>query len=313
MHDRAGAGAIENLAGPRFKVTCWGEFSVADMLTGTAIKLRGRKARALLAYVVMHPGKRIGRERLASLLWGDRPDEQARASLRQALVELKVFASGDTPLLAIERDQMSLNSTALATDVADLVALVDRGLSAEFLSALPEANERFLADLDRVDADFDDWLVIERTHQADALAGLIARAARDSLAQGDTATMRSLQMRLKHFDPAFQHVDPLPPTSSHSNQARTPDALQPAVAKLLPRDYGRWRLPIVSVAIAMVVTILIWWLAVPSEREPRTIAVLPFTDLSANKQPYLADGIVEEIMARLARDPAQKLIGRTSV
>jgi len=43
----------------------------------------GRKAQALLAYVALNPKQRCTRERLASLLWSDRGEEQARHSLRQ--------------------------------------------------------------------------------------------------------------------------------------------------------------------------------------------------------------------------------------
>ena len=52
----------------------------------------------------------------------------------------------------------------------------------------------------------------------------------------------------------------------------------------------------------------------PGDRagEPKTIAVLPFKDLSGRNDPTLADGVAEEIMGRLSRDPGQKVIGRTS-
>lgn len=46
---------------------------------------------------------------------------------------------------------------------------------------------------------------------------------------------------------------------------------------------------------------------------PGSIAVLPFADLSAAKdRAYFAEGIAEEILSALARDPALKVIGRTS-
>ena len=45
----------------------------------------------------------------------------------------------------------------------------------------------------------------------------------------------------------------------------------------------------------------------------KSVAVLPFVDLSDNKdQGYLADGLAEEILDRLARSPELKVCGRTS-
>ena len=57
----------------------------ARLASGEPIELASKKAEALLAYLTLAPNKRHGRERLAGLLWGERDDEHARASLRKAL------------------------------------------------------------------------------------------------------------------------------------------------------------------------------------------------------------------------------------
>ncbi|HZI73362.1 MAG TPA: winged helix-turn-helix domain-containing protein, partial [Gemmatimonadales bacterium] len=46
------------------------------------------KSLALLTYLVLEPGPH-SREELAGLLWGESSDEEARASLRQALKQLR--------------------------------------------------------------------------------------------------------------------------------------------------------------------------------------------------------------------------------
>ena len=43
--------------------------------------------RALLGYLALHK-EGVSRDQLAELLWGDRPDRQARQSLRQAIIWL---------------------------------------------------------------------------------------------------------------------------------------------------------------------------------------------------------------------------------
>jgi DNA-binding SARP family transcriptional activator len=48
-----------------------------------------RKARALLAYLAMHSGERVPRDRLADLLWPYQDTEQARHSLRNCLLEVR--------------------------------------------------------------------------------------------------------------------------------------------------------------------------------------------------------------------------------
>jgi DNA-binding SARP family transcriptional activator len=62
-----------------------GSFAVYSRATGKERTPKGRKSRALLAYLASRAGTRVSKSRLAALLWGDRADVQARASLRQAL------------------------------------------------------------------------------------------------------------------------------------------------------------------------------------------------------------------------------------
>lgn len=65
-----------------------GAFSVRDA-SGHAIEGFSRRGQALLAYLSLQPGMRAERARIADLLWSDRSEEQARASLRQELSVLR--------------------------------------------------------------------------------------------------------------------------------------------------------------------------------------------------------------------------------
>ena len=71
---------------PKFHVRCLGPLILTEIGNGTDLTPAGRKTRALLGYLCL-VGMPVARERLASLLWGDPGDEQARASLRQAIYE----------------------------------------------------------------------------------------------------------------------------------------------------------------------------------------------------------------------------------
>ncbi|MDH5386609.1 MAG: tetratricopeptide repeat protein, partial [Candidatus Aminicenantes bacterium] len=73
------------------------------------------------------------------------------------------------------------------------------------------------------------------------------------------------------------------------------------------------------VAVALVLaTVIIWQLlpkkeAIPPPSAKPSIAVLPFADLSPQKdQEYLCDGMTDEIIAKLSRIPGWKVMNRTS-
>src|SRR5689334_4386118 len=60
----------------------------ATSYLGDDILPRGKKARALLAYLCLALGEKVPRIRLARLLWDQASDELARGSLRHALIEV---------------------------------------------------------------------------------------------------------------------------------------------------------------------------------------------------------------------------------
>ena len=79
---------------------------------GTPVPLKNKKAQALLVYLAL-TGKPQSREHLATLLWGDRFDEQARNSLRQALFALRK-AVGDGVVEG--EDALSVRDGSLIVD-----------------------------------------------------------------------------------------------------------------------------------------------------------------------------------------------------
>ncbi|MEP7127771.1 MAG: adenylate/guanylate cyclase domain-containing protein [Chitinophagales bacterium] len=74
-----------------------------------------------------------------------------------------------------------------------------------------------------------------------------------------------------------------------------------------------WILPALLVTL-LAVTVFIWIRFFNNTSLPVTsIAVLPFVDMSANKdQEYFGDGLSEELLDRLAKIPGLKVIARTS-
>ena len=81
----------------------------------------GSKSLALLAFLALEPGAHR-RDELAALLWSDAPEDAARASLRQALAQIR-RAVGDC--LEAGRQEVGL-AAPIRSDAADFLAAADR-------------------------------------------------------------------------------------------------------------------------------------------------------------------------------------------
>src|ERR1700684_1586778 len=82
----------------------------------------GRKTRALLAAIALSGPRPALRGRLAELLWSRRPEEQARASLRQEIHRLlEVLAPANSDILLVTRDHLSLKPGAVWIDVEEVM------------------------------------------------------------------------------------------------------------------------------------------------------------------------------------------------
>src|SRR5271154_9652 len=78
-------------------------------LTSENVLPAGRKTRALLAVIALSSPRPALRGRLAELLWSRRPEEQARASLRQEIHRLlESLAPTGSEVLVVTRDHLSL-------------------------------------------------------------------------------------------------------------------------------------------------------------------------------------------------------------
>lgn len=90
----------------------------ATSYLGDDILPRSKKARAILAFLCFAFGAKVPRARLASMLWDQVGDEQARTSFRKALSEL-TFAMGPfaAELILTGRATVRLNTNACWIDV----------------------------------------------------------------------------------------------------------------------------------------------------------------------------------------------------
>ncbi len=155
---------------PRFVVRLHGDFRVSATESGyEALGLvpPSRKARALLAILATSADHAASRERLIGLLWSERGEEQARASLRQALAELRRLPYADHVL--ISRRDVRLAPAMFETDVDRIVASAQADDLAGLAALLSDVDSSFVADLEGADPAFDDWLFVERERQRNRL------------------------------------------------------------------------------------------------------------------------------------------------
>lgn len=89
---------------PHIRLCLFGSFHLER--DGQTIHFPTRKVEFLLAYLVLHPEPH-SREKLAALLWGDFSDDQARASLRNALAVLR--RSLPAEIITADRETVQFN------------------------------------------------------------------------------------------------------------------------------------------------------------------------------------------------------------
>lgn len=132
-------------------------------LTSENVLPAGRKTRALLAVIALSSPRPALRGRLAELLWSRRPEEQARASLRQEIHRLlEALAPAGTEILQVTRDHLSLRPGVVWVDVEEVMRA-----TTEQPASLSLLDGDLLEDLDGIDPTFDAWLTTERERLRD--------------------------------------------------------------------------------------------------------------------------------------------------
>lgn len=146
---------------------------------GVSVTVPGRKDRLLLAYLALKPGVRHPRETLYTLLWGERAEEQARASLRQSLAAVRdAFKPFGTDPVAADRESVTLMPGVIACDVS-LLEQAAFGTAALLPEVIAASGAELLAGLDSPAPSFGDWLAAERQRVDGLAVKLLERAVQD--------------------------------------------------------------------------------------------------------------------------------------
>jgi DNA-binding SARP family transcriptional activator/TolB-like protein len=316
--------------------------------TGGDFTPKARKTRALLAILALAKGP-VPRSRLTDLLWGDRAEDQAKASLRQALYEVRELASGG--FISADRESVGLGPKKLPTDMALLQHAIASGKVEEVAEYLQAIDCPLLATLDDITSELDEWLRDERQRLAATIVAASCDVAEAALDRGDVGPARRIADGLERIDALDERVAQLgiradlatgertAASRRHARfKARLKDELgveaTPETDRLLssrsldvisavsrhPRNAAggppapsRRGILTIGIALALLLAASIAYILLrpgASAATP-TVAVLPFDQADA-KENYFAAGVSDEILNLLAHQNRIRVLGRIS-
>ena len=298
---------------------------------GPPIALSTKTGQALLTYLALTPGQRHSRDKIAALLWEDRPDQQARTSLRQTLAVLRKSLPIDRAWINAESDWVALESSAFDTDVARFERLAQQG-AAESLS---EAGALYKGDLLQGfhlrSEGFAEWLTTERERIHGRAVQVLSRLLALQSDGAEVTSAIATAQRLLSLDPLNE--------AGHRMLMRlyAADARQDLALRQYEvcRDRLRRELNVAPepATEALQCEILARRTGTRSEAAPPSpgspaattagsqvvrkdrpaIAVLPFVNQSGDPaQSYLSDGVTEDIITELSRYRSLLVIARSS-
>jgi DNA-binding SARP family transcriptional activator len=154
-------------------ISLFGKLSLREGATELA-GLEGHKAQELLCYLLLYRDQPHAREKLSTLLWGGKSDNQSRKNLRQALWQLQASissqATGRTnqPLLLVDSNWIQFNAEANAwIDIAEfeqaftgLQSVPGRALGKQRAQSLEKVVDLYHGDL--LEGCYEDWCLYER-------------------------------------------------------------------------------------------------------------------------------------------------------
>ena len=299
---------------PELTLKLLGGFELRDG-AGAEIPVRAKKLRGLIGYLALNPDRRHGREMLASLLWGDRFEAQARQSLRQALLALRKHLAEWAPdAVQADDETVSLAGARIRVDATEFERLAKTG---ELEAAATAYGGELLDGLGVRSEPFDTWLAEERARLHDLACDVWERLGERRLRDGEPKAAIEAGKHLVALDPLREpgHRSLM---RAYAGAGRRAEALQQyrTLAETLERELGAepdletTRLFEAIRVGAEIAT------GAPTGRPPTdkpSIAVLAFENMSGDpEQEYFSDGITEDIITELSKFRMLFVVARNS-
>jgi DNA-binding SARP family transcriptional activator/TolB-like protein len=291
---------------------------------GNSIAVRSRRGVGLLACLALAEGKPVGREQLSALLWSNRQTAQARASLRQLLVDLRHDFGRARDVFHVATDGgISFDGTAIVSDVAEFHRLrrADDRQSLERAFALRRGP--FIEGPTPDDAAFADWIDDNRRSLDNFWCEATARLLRVLGREGDHRRSLEVADRLLSFDPLYEpaHQAVISAHLAMNNRSLALRHYQEFREKL-DRELGVEPDPLTQKIVRSAPVLQPVPTGTPDAsapafagRKPKaTIAVLPFELLGRNEDDrHFAVGLSEDLNTGLSRFADLAVITQASV
>lgn len=189
--------------GCRFEVL--GGFSATSR--GTApIAISSRKAQVLLAYLAHRSGQPVARAKLASMLWAETSESEARHSLRQCLLVLRQTLGSAPGLLEITGETVRLRRDFYDSDAHEFERLVAEATEASLERAIALYRGEFLEGIQLAGEPIDEWITFERRRLAHLMKRALTGLLESSQSAGRVDEAIHTATRLLAIDPQQDEV-----------------------------------------------------------------------------------------------------------
>ncbi len=289
-----------------------------------ALTTSTRKGRALLAVLATSPDMTRSREYLATLLWERSAEEQARASLRQTLSEVrKALGAGVEGVLNADAHRVWLDKSRVSTDMTQFERLAASSDIDDLEGAMDIWVGEFLDGFSIRSAEvFENWLTTERSRLHGVWLNATDAYLEQSVVHGRTGRGIEAARRVLESEPLREptHRALMRLLAAEGNRAAaleqyercravleqeldaSPDVETENLARQIRADAPR-------LAPSEEVTRD----PAPKSPERSSIAVLPFQNLSNDReQEYFSDGISEDVITALSRYRSLFVVARNS-
>lgn len=163
------------------------------------IPIAGMKARALLGFVAYHAPDPVGRDRLCAILWSEKDQDRARASLRQTLKRLQACLAEEAgDLLETTPDEISVRAFVASVDLSEARRNLEAGRTPELLQKSPDGLANIFEGMDHLDPALGSWLAVVRQRWQQDAVNALSRNLLAGRQNADTCCETILRMEPYH-------------------------------------------------------------------------------------------------------------------
>jgi DNA-binding SARP family transcriptional activator len=198
----------------QLRISLFGKLTIQSDEQG-AIKIEERRAQELLCYLLLYSDRLHEREKLATLLWSDKPAARSKQYLRQTLWQIQsaLHASAQPPpLLLAEHDAIGIHPDAdYWLDVAvfdQAFAGVEKipgsGLDTQQVNSLQGSIQLYHGDL--LEGWYEDWCIYERERRQRMYLAILAKLLAYSEAHQEYETGLAYGLQILQYDRAHERT-----------------------------------------------------------------------------------------------------------